>query len=141
MTEPEDKGYTVEDRRYFFQSEEEKDRMRKEYQREAASSVTESSGEESPHRSQNIPQPEITFPSFLMSLSSSAFMHLGDLPDPGSGEISKDLSMAKQTIDLLGILREKTRHNLSNDEENLFDHILYDLRMRYVKEVSGSGFS
>jgi hypothetical protein len=141
MAEPEDKGYTVKDRRYFSQSEEEKDRMREEYQREAAANSTGCSAKESPERSKNVPPPEITFPSFLMSLSSSAFMHLGDLPDPGSGNINKDICMAKQTIDLLGMLREKTRNNLSNDEENLFDHILYDLRMRYVKEVSGSSSS
>jgi hypothetical protein len=42
--------------------------------------------------------------------------------------------MAKQTIDLLGVLREKTRNNLDSEEENLFDHLLYDLRMAYIKE-------
>jgi hypothetical protein len=82
-----------------------------------------------------MPLPEITFAAFLFSLSSSAFIHLGDLADPVSGETKKDLALAKQTIDLLGLLREKTRNNLQEDEEKLFDHLLYDLRMRYVKET------
>ena len=62
-------------------------------------------------------------------------MNLGALPDPNTGQTEKNLTLAKQTIDLLGVLREKTRNNLELDEENLFDHLLYDLRMAYIKEV------
>ena len=79
--------------------------------------------------------PEITFPSFLVSLSSSAFISLGQIPDPNTGKTEKNLPLAKQTIDLLGVLREKTRNNLRPEEENLFDHLLYDLRMAYIREV------
>jgi hypothetical protein len=57
------------------------------------------------------------------------------MADPATGETQKNLPLAKQTIDLLGLLREKTRNNLTPDEENLYDHLLYDLRMRYIKEV------
>ena len=71
-----------------------------------------------------------------MSLSSSAFVSLGQISDPLTGESVKNLPLAKQTIDLLGLLREKTRNNLTAEEENLFDHLLYDLRMAYIKEVS-----
>ena len=84
----------------------------------------------------DMPLPEITFSSFLISLGSSAFIHLGDIPDPATGEIKKDVPLAKQTIDLLGLLREKTRNNLLEEEEKLFEHLLYDLRMRYIKETS-----
>ena len=62
-------------------------------------------------------------------------MHLGAIPDPNTGKTEKNLPLAKQTIDLLGVLREKTRNNLDSEEENLFDHLLYDLRMAYIKEV------
>ena len=82
-----------------------------------------------------MPLPEITFPSFLVSLSSSAFISLGLMPDPQTGKQEKNLPLAKQTIDLLGVLQEKTRHNLTAEEENLFDHLLYDLRMAYIKEA------
>jgi len=136
MTDSEDKGYTVEDRRFLHKSEEEKARIREEEAAAQAESKTQEPPKETAKEaSQEIPHPEITFSSFLISLGSSAFIHLGDIADPATGEFTKNLSLAKQTIDLLGILREKTRNNLQEDEEKLFDHLLYDLRMRYVKET------
>jgi hypothetical protein len=74
-----------------------------------------------------------------MSLGTSVYYNLGDLPHPETGVEKKNLSLAKQTIDILGLLREKTRNNLTPEEENIFDHLLYDLRMRYVKEISKPG--
>jgi len=128
MAEEEDKGYTVKDRRYLHMSEEEKARAREEEAfQKAAAEAGGAHGE--------MPLPEINFSSFLFSLASSAFVHLGAVPDPGTGETKKDLPLAKQTIDLLGVLREKTRGNLTSEEENLFDHLLYDLRMQYIKEA------
>jgi hypothetical protein len=136
MTEPEDKGYTVEDRRFLHKSEEEKAKLREEEATRQASATAEQAFKESSQGAPGgTPLPPITFASFLISLSSSAFIHLGDIPDPVTGETKKDLPLAKQTIDLLGLLREKTRNNLQEDEEKLFDHLLYDLRMRYVKET------
>jgi hypothetical protein len=133
MTEPEDKGYKVEDRRFLHKSEEEKARIKEE---EAARQAGAAAQEEAAETPQDMPSPEITFSSFLISLGSSAFIHLGDIPDPATGEVNKDLPLAKQTIDLLGLLREKTRNNLLEEEEKLFEHLLYDLRMRYIKETS-----
>jgi hypothetical protein len=138
MAETEEKGFTVKDRRFFSQSEEEKERLRKETREEAEGSQPPPESEPET-QTRTGPLPDITFPSFLISLSSTAFMHLGDIPEPTTGKEKKDLPLAKQTIDLLGLLREKTRNNLTTEEENLFDHILYDLRMRYVKETTGPG--
>jgi hypothetical protein len=137
MDEPEDKGYTVEDRRFLHKSEEEKAKIKEEEAaRQSGAAAAEKAFKESTREAPGeMPLPEITFASFLISLSSSAFIHLGDIPDPVSGETKKDLSLAKQTIDLLGLLREKTRNNLQEDEEKLFDHLLYDLRMRFVRET------
>lgn len=137
MDEPEDKGYTVEDRRFLHKSEEEKAKIKEEEAaRQAGSAAAEEAFKKSTREAPGeMPLPEITFASFLISLSSSAFIHLGDIPDPLTGETKKDLPLAKQTIDLLGLLREKTRNNLQEDEERLFDHLLYDLRMRFVKET------
>lgn len=78
--------------------------------------------------------PQIDFSSFIFSLSTSAFIHFGAVPDPITKKTEKNLPMAKQTIDLLGILKEKTKGNLTSEEEKLLDNILFDLRMRYVKE-------
>jgi hypothetical protein len=75
---------------------------------------------------------EIDFATFTMSLASSALIHLGELQPPG-GEARHDLGLAKQTIDILGMLAEKTRGNLTSDEAKLLEHLLYDLRLKYVE--------
>jgi hypothetical protein len=143
MTETEDKGFTVKDRRFFQQSEEEKDRLRDESrQQKAARDAYEAEANKAASTAgpkAEGPLPEISFASFIMSLGTSVFFHLGDLPHPETGAAEKNLPLAKQTIDLLGVLREKTRNNLTPEEENIFDHLLYDLRMRYVKEISKPG--
>ena len=131
MSDAEDKGYTVKDRRFHQLSEEEKAEAR------ADGSSQEQAFKEAAQKAAAgaASGPEITFSSLIFSLSSTAFMQLGAIPDPNTGKTEKDLAMAKQTIDLLGVLREKTRNNLNSEEENLFDHLLYDLRMAYIKEV------
>jgi hypothetical protein len=78
--------------------------------------------------------PEINFVTFVLSLNASALVNLGLVEDPASNAKVKNLPLAKQTIDILGMLQEKTRGNLSADEENLIKHVLYELRMIYVKE-------
>jgi hypothetical protein len=78
--------------------------------------------------------PKIDFATFVISLNSSALVQLGILDDPTTGQKSKDLSLAKQTIDILGMLEEKTKGNLSSDEVHMLKSILYDLRILYVKE-------
>lgn len=78
------------------------------------------------------PLPEIDFGMFVMSLSSSVLVHLGELEHPEARERQVNLPLAKQTIDILGMLRDKTRGNLTQEEEQLLDNLLYDLRMKYV---------
>ena len=78
--------------------------------------------------------PEINFSTFIFSLNSSALVHLGIVEDPTTGKKSKNINVAKQTIDILGMLEKKTKGNLTNDEEKLLDNILHDLRLMYVKE-------
>ena len=80
--------------------------------------------------------PKIDFATFVISLNSSALVQLGVLDDPTTGEKSKNLLLAKQTIDVLGMLEEKTQGNLSAEEANMLKSIMYDLRMLYVKEKS-----
>jgi hypothetical protein len=77
--------------------------------------------------------PTLDFATFVLSLNHSALMHLGDAPLPTGEAPEKDLSLARQTIDLLGLLEEKTKGNLTGDEERLLAHLLFDLRMRFVE--------
>lgn len=81
------------------------------------------------------PLPELNFATLIFSLSSSALVHLGQVPDPSSGQSKADLPLAKQTIDLLGLLKDKTKGNLEEDEDKLLEGVLYDLRMAYVQAV------
>ena len=82
---------------------------------------------------------EINFAAFLMSLSTEALVHLGEMADPASGQAHRDLPMAQQLIDILGMLRDKTRGNLDQNEQSLLDAILFDLRMKYVEIARRSG--
>ncbi|MGD9764094.1 MAG: DUF1844 domain-containing protein [Candidatus Binatia bacterium] len=78
------------------------------------------------------PPPEINFSTFIISLSTQALALLGEIPDPVERQTRVDLDAARQIIDILGMLNEKTRGNLDAGESALLDNALYDLRMRYV---------
>jgi uncharacterized protein DUF1844 len=77
--------------------------------------------------------PSVDFATFLVSLSHSALVHLGVAPNPETGTVEKNLPLAHQTIDLIAMLEDKTKGNLTGDEERLVGQILFDLRMRYVE--------
>ncbi len=77
--------------------------------------------------------PAIDFLTFVVSMSHSALLHLGDAPDLATGALEKNLPLARQTIDLLAMLQDKTRGNLSGDEERVLSQAIYDLRMRFVE--------
>ena len=90
--------------------------------------------EETHGKEQTYTLPKIDFSTFVLSINSSALVQLGLIDDPGGGPKTKNLPMAKQTIDLLAMLEEKTQGNLTSDEDNILKNILYELRMLYVKE-------
>ncbi len=126
----EKKGFTIRDRRASAKAEERPETGKKE---EKASGKAAPGQEEAREEGKDIPLPEINFSSFILSLSTSALMHLGEVPDPQDQKIEKNLPLAKQSIDILGMLKEKSRGNLNPDEEKLLDHLLADLRWRYIR--------
>ena len=75
----------------------------------------------------------ITFSTFILSLNTAALIHLGELPDPITQKKKVNLLLAKQTIDTLEMLKEKTKGNLTIDEEKLLDTILYELKLKFIK--------
>ncbi|HEY4185411.1 MAG TPA: DUF1844 domain-containing protein [Polyangia bacterium] len=83
--------------------------------------------------------PPIDFHTFILSLGSSTLYHLGELdgPDGAPGEV--DLPLAAHTIDVIAMLQEKTKGNLTPPEANLVESLLYDLRLRYVEKSKASG--
>jgi hypothetical protein len=83
---------------------------------------------------QGSPLPSVDLSTFVLSLSSSALVHLGEVPEPESGETRQNLDLARHTIDIIGMLEEKTRGNVTEDEAGLFRNLLFDLRMKYVQK-------
>jgi hypothetical protein len=78
--------------------------------------------------------PEIDFSTFIMSLNASALVHLGVIDDPTTGKKVKNLPLGKQTVDMLRMLQEKTKGNLTEEEAKLLQGILYDLKIAYVRQ-------
>lgn len=124
MKEDDKKGFTVTDRRIKLDEE-----MPTAQTQEASAEKKSASAPVQ----DKIPLPEMTFASFIISLNTSALIHLGLLPDPISGKAEPNLELAKQMIDLLGILQDKTRGNLTQEEQDLFENLLFDLRIKYVE--------
>jgi hypothetical protein len=78
---------------------------------------------------------ELSFSTFVISLSTQALAHLGEIPDPIEHRTVVELGAAKQMIDILGILKDKTKGNLDRSEAALLDNMLYDLRLKYVERA------
>lgn len=134
--EKQGKGFKVEDRRRFSETGEARD----------TSKTDEPRSEEPPRATTDAvlgaaadkteaQLPEINFSTFIISLSTQALMHLGEIADPLSGKAETDLPIAKQMIDIISLLQEKTRGNLDSGEQQLVEDVLYDLRLRYVDAV------
>ena len=136
------KDFVVKDRRIFAEgkldAEEKEEKEEKETPPvdEKKAAGTDEASQEPTAETQEPPLqfPEINFATFVASLNASALLHLGAIEDPSSGTENKNLPMAKQTIDILSMLQEKTSGNLSTEEENMLKNILYDLRIMYVRE-------
>ena len=123
--EGQEKGFVVRDKRFSKRKE-----------TEGESQVKEEGGIEEPPKEdmkQEVPLPEISFINLIFSLSTSALIQLGEIQDPVTQQLAKNLPLAKQTIDLIGMLKEKTKGNLTSDEGKILENFLYDLKMRYVK--------
>ena len=128
------RGFQVKDRRRFSETGE----ARSSGDEPAAASEAAPQAEAPVHPEPPAADEPVTFSTFVLGLSTQALLHLGEIPNPVNRAIERDLVAAKQVIDILGILREKTRNNLESAEESLLDSMLYDLRMRYVQLVRGS---
>jgi hypothetical protein len=158
MAEEEDKerGFKVADRRRFSSEGEAKPEVedspaaakpaqstQAEHQAEAgpsagaqaeASAAYEKAASAQPGAADIGPQ-DLTFASFVVGLSTEALALMGEMPHPATGERMNDLVGAQQLVDIIGILQEKTRGNLSPDEETLLEAILFELRMKYVEKA------
>jgi Domain of unknown function (DUF1844) len=80
-----------------------------------------------------------SFLAFVMSLATTAAVHFGDIEDPSVGQTQRNLPAAKQMIELLAMLQEKTKGNLEPEEHQFLDQVLYELRMRFISLVQEAG--
>jgi hypothetical protein len=81
-----------------------------------------------------MPEPLLSFTSFVLSLASTAAIHFGDLPDPVSGQPGEpNLAGAVQMIEILALLEQKTKGNLTAEERQILEQVLYELRLRFVE--------
>jgi len=135
-----EKGFVIKDRRLFDETGavrgEEETKAEEEKAATAAGETRETPEERTAPEEEETPLPEVSFTGFVFSLSTTAMYHFGDFPDPVTKEARKNLAAAKQTIDILAILKKKTEGNLDEDEKQLLDGILFELQMRYVKEMT-----
>ena len=130
MTEEEkEKGFVVKDKRVMSE-----DATAAEGDAGADDAIEEAPESGVADDQAEMPLPEINFATFIASLNASALVNLGVIADPATGQKEKNLPIAKQTIDIMSMLQEKTKGNLSVDEESILKSILYDLKMMYVKE-------
>jgi hypothetical protein len=128
-SEEEEKGFVIRDKRFSAPKEEKGESQIKEEPKVEGAAEQDSFAQQGP-------LPEIDFTNFMLSLSTSALIQLGEIQDPFTQKSAKNLPLAKQTIDLIGMLKEKTKGNLSPEEEKVIEYVLYDLRMRYVKAAA-----
>lgn len=79
----------------------------------------------------------VSFSSFIISMAGSAMVQLGEAPDPASGRKEPNLQLARNTIDLLGVLKEKTAGNLDDEEARLLESVLYECRTKFIEKSQG----
>ena len=120
-------NFTIKDNRSSLKSEDEvkADDEKKEDAKEAEQKQEDK-------REKTAPEFEMNFSTFVMSLTSSAFYYLGDVADPQTGEMHENLPAVKQTIDILLILKDKTKNNLDKEEDKLLEQLIYELQTKYA---------
>ena len=123
------RGFRVTDRRRFAETGEARDDTPPE---PAAAPPPAEPSQAAPGEARRILSEPVNFSTFVLGLSTQALLHLGEIPNPVTNAIERDLEAAKHVIDILGILQEKTRNNLDPGEDSLLASVLYDLRLRYV---------
>lgn len=130
------KGFKVEDRRRFSETGDARPNAPETTAAQSIGSTTEAeagAGFSGPHPAP--PPLDLNFSTFVISLSTQALAHLGEIPHPIDNSTAVDLAAARQLIDILGILKDKTKGNLDATESGLLDHVLYDLRLKYVERA------
>ncbi len=137
MNESREKEFTVRDRRSTVSESPSTSDTAKEAatQKSASSEPKLADTDRAAEEQKSEPLPELDFSAFIFSLATTAQVGLGVIPNPQTNLQVRNLPAAKQMIDIIGMLKEKTTGNLTQDEQALVDSILYNLRMQYIKTL------
>jgi len=130
MSEEEEQGFVIRDKRGRGSSEESAPPT-------PEPAVPPSTQASAPSSESSPPMPPLTFSSFVFSLGTSSLMLMGESLDPQQPSPPVNLPQAKEIIDILSMLEEKTKGNLSSEEASVIGDMLYTLRMKYVSATSG----
>ncbi len=134
MDEKEKPEFTIRDRR---SSASEKTEPADKPSQEGADKDRQSETGGSDTQKESAQFPELDFASFVLSLATAVQASLGAIPNPQTDLQAQNLPAAKQMIDIINMLKEKTKGNLSNEEQALIDSVLYNLRMHYIRALEG----
>ena len=132
----EQESYRVTDKRSFKEDGESRvpDASETKEEKPAGEPYSESGSDASGPKTEQLPP--IDFPSYILSYYTQGLVLLGEVPSPYSGKKEEDVEAARHTIDILTLLQEKTKGNLSQDEEKLLENVLYELRMKYMSKTN-----
>jgi hypothetical protein len=92
--------------------------------------------EEKSAEKESPPRPPIDFPSYILSYYTQGLVLLGEVPNPYTNKKEEDVEAARHTVDILSMLQQKTKGNLSKDEEQLLDSVLYELRIKFMAKTN-----
>jgi hypothetical protein len=134
--EREEQGFRVTDKRGFqedgaVRNSEAAEKV-EEKPKSEPSSATQSGSEEQPGQR----MPPIDFPSYLLSYYTQGLVLLGEVPNPYTNKKEEDVEAARHTIAILSMLEQKTQGNLSKDEQQLLENVLYELRMKFMAKTN-----
>lgn len=136
--EQEEQGFRVTDKRGFNEDGEPVPTKPQATVKEGETPAAEkaSAKEEKPPEKETPPRPPIDFPSYILSYYTQGCVLLGEVPNPYTNKKEEDLEAAKHTVDILSMLEQKTKGNLSKEEQQLLESVLYELRMKYMAKTN-----
>ena len=134
--EPDEQGFRVTDKRGFREDDEVRSPESSERPEEKPPAEPASSKDAAPSGQELPPRPPIDFPSYILSYYTQGLVFLGEVPNPYTSKKEEDVETAKSMIDILTMLEQKTKGNLSKDEEQLLESVLYELRMKYMAKTN-----
>ncbi len=134
--EQEEQGFRITDKRGFRDDGETSAPESQEKTEEKPSGETLSAAEGEAPGKDSPPRPPIDFPSYLLSYYTQGLVLLGEVPNPYTNKKEEDVEAARHTIDILSMLEEKTKGNLSSEEKQLLESVLYELRMKFMARTN-----